>query len=58
MKEITVATEDSSLFLRIVILLLAGICDSNSVLRKRWERMGIEVNFHKCTLEAEILLFP
>ena len=45
MKEITVATEDSSLLLRIVILLLAGIYDSNSVLRKRWERMGIEVNF-------------
>lgn len=58
MKEITVATKDSSLFLMIVILSLTGIYDSNSVLRKRWERMGIEVNFHKRTLKAEILLIP
>lgn len=56
MKEISAATEGSSLFLRIVILLLAGIYDSNSILRKRWERMEIEVNFHKHALEAEILL--
>lgn len=58
MKEITAATEDSFLFLRVVILLFAGICDSNSVRRKRWERMEIEVHFHKHALEAEILPVP
>lgn len=50
--------EDSSFLLGIIIFLLAGIYVLNSVLRKRSERMGIKVNFHKHTLEAEILLVP
>lgn len=41
MKEITVATEDSSLFLRIVILSLAVNYDSNSVQKKS---LGENVN--------------